>query len=221
MAEKFRGKYRIPSARLVGWDYGRHAAYFVTICTHNHRHFFGAVKNDEMHLSEIGKIAYAEWANTTKIRPDMNLELGEFVVMPNHFHAIIIIGENKYNQPNCTDAMPCVSEDDGSGDAFNASVRFGRDDGDAFNASVHLGRDYRNAFVFQSKNLAAIIRGFKSAVTAKARKIRPDFTWLARFHDHIIRNDKSFCEISEYIEYNPTTWMKDCFYTIETNIEKQ
>ncbi len=32
------------------------------------------------------------------MRPDMNLQMGEFVVMPNHFHAIVIIGENEYNQ---------------------------------------------------------------------------------------------------------------------------
>jgi putative transposase len=31
------------------------------------------------------------------MRPDMNLQMGEFVIMPNHFHAIIIIGENEYN----------------------------------------------------------------------------------------------------------------------------
>ena len=58
------------------------------------------------------------------MRPDINLQMGEFVVMPNHFHAIIIIGENEYNQRNdaacrgvaargvaarCTDAMHCVS----------------------------------------------------------------------------------------------------------------
>jgi REP element-mobilizing transposase RayT len=45
----------------------------------------------------LGKIAEMEWIKTPELRPDMKLELGEFVVMPNHFHAIIIIGENKYN----------------------------------------------------------------------------------------------------------------------------
>ena len=55
--------------------------------------FFG-----EIHcLSEIGKIVQTEWLKTPEIRPDMNLELGEFVVMPNHFHAIIRIGENQFN----------------------------------------------------------------------------------------------------------------------------
>ncbi len=32
MTGKFQNKYRIPSARATWWDYGRNAAYFVTIC---------------------------------------------------------------------------------------------------------------------------------------------------------------------------------------------
>jgi putative transposase len=47
--------------------------------------------------TEIGKIAHAEWYKAIALRPDMNLELGEFVVMPNHIHGIIIIAANEYN----------------------------------------------------------------------------------------------------------------------------
>ena len=50
-----------------------------------------------MQLSELGKIAETEWIKTIELRPDMNLELGEFVVMPNHLHGIILIGKNEYN----------------------------------------------------------------------------------------------------------------------------
>jgi|GEM_PF-1964333 putative transposase len=51
------------------------------------------------------------------MRPDMNLQMGEFVVMPNHFYAIIIFGENEFNRRDddgdddhrcCRDAMHCV-----------------------------------------------------------------------------------------------------------------
>jgi REP element-mobilizing transposase RayT len=95
--EKFKNKYRIPSARLINWDYGSAGIYFITICTKNREHFFGEIRNGEMQLSEIGKNVQQEWLKTPKIRPDMNLHLGEFVVMPNHFHAILIIGQNVYN----------------------------------------------------------------------------------------------------------------------------
>ena len=43
------------------------------------------------------------------LRPDMNLELGESVVMPNHIHGIIIIGANEYNSGDGRDAMHRVS----------------------------------------------------------------------------------------------------------------
>jgi len=42
-----------------------------------------------------GEIVDREWKRTFAIRPDMNLWMDEFVVMPNHFHAIIGIGVKK------------------------------------------------------------------------------------------------------------------------------
>jgi len=94
---KFQNKYRIPSARLQTWDYGAAAYYFVTICTANREHFFGQIVNGEMQLSPIGEIVASEWEKSIEIRPDMNLQLDAYVVMPDHFHAIIGIGENEYN----------------------------------------------------------------------------------------------------------------------------
>ena len=189
--EKFQNIYRIPSARASFWDYRCRAEYFVTICTYNQFSYFGEIKNREMILSEIGKVVHTEWLKTFEMRPDMNLYMGEFVIMPNHFHAIIGIGENKYNEEQYVmnhsdasrDAMHCVSID-------NAKNQFGP----------------------QSKNLSSIIRGFKSGVTKNARIIDQDFAWQTRFYDHIIRNDKSYNNIMEYIAENPLNWEKDKFY---------
>ncbi len=106
---KYQNKYRISSARLQGYDYGSAGMYFISICTANREHYFGKVVKTEciaspydMQLSEIGKIAQTEWHKTLEIRPDMNLQLDAFVVMPNHIHGIIIIGDNKYNN-DCDD----------------------------------------------------------------------------------------------------------------------
>ena len=172
MSEKFKNKYRIKSARLQNWDYGSNAAYFVTICTKDRACYFGEVIEGKMQLNEIGKIAESEWLKTFEMRPDMNLEMGEYVVMPNHIHAIIGIGKNKYNTV-CRDAMHCAST---------------------------------NQFGPQSKNLASIIRGYKSSVKKYATMNHIDFVWQPRFHDHIIRNDESFHRISEYIINNPLNW---------------
>ena len=191
---KFKNKYRIESARLQNWDYSRVAVYFITICTANRDHFFGMVQNNEMIYSDIGAIVAQEWVKTPEIRPDMNLELGEFMVMPNHFHGVIFIGNNEFNG---RDAMHRVSTDDNIG----AMHRVSTDD-----------NIYKNEFGPQSKNLSSIIRGFKSAVTVQAKKINPNFGWQARFHDHIIRNPKSYDTISQYIIDNPKKWGEDEFH---------
>ncbi len=203
MSDKYKNKYRIQSTRLQHWDYGWNAAYFVTICTKGRVCYFGDVIDNvetrciaspqrsiaslpepTMQLSEIGKIVETEWLKTPELRPDMNLELGIYQVMPNHFHGIIIIGENEYNRERGTerrDAMHGVSTP-------------------------------ANKFAPQSKNLGSIIRGFKSSVTTQAREIHADFAWQSRFHDHIIRDDDSFHNISEYIANNPLNWVRDEYY---------
>ena len=94
--EKFQGKYRISSARLKSWDYASEGLYFITICTKNRVHFFGEIVRtkrgqNETELSVLGRAVEMKWLRTPEIRPDMNLSLGEYQVMPNHFHAILII----------------------------------------------------------------------------------------------------------------------------------
>ncbi|MDZ7613734.1 MAG: transposase [Flavobacteriaceae bacterium] len=103
MTQLFNNKYRIPSARLQNWDYANEAMYFVTICTKKGKNYFGKIiatrQTTILQATEIGKIAHSEWYKSLELRPDMNLELGEFVVMPNHIHGIIMIGANEYNTP--------------------------------------------------------------------------------------------------------------------------
>lgn len=89
--DKYQNKYRIASARATFWNYGWPAAYFVTICTKDRKHLFGEVVDGQMVLSETGKIVKAEWLKTFDMRPDMNLQMSEYVVMPNHFHEVVII----------------------------------------------------------------------------------------------------------------------------------
>lgn len=83
----YRNRYRIESARLPHWDYTTDAWYFITICTRDRQHFFGHIASRQMHLSTIGKIVAEEWQKTSEIRPSVTLDA--WVVMPNHFHAII------------------------------------------------------------------------------------------------------------------------------------
>ncbi|MBA7528398.1 hypothetical protein ES705_20581 [subsurface metagenome] len=71
-----------------------------------------------------------------------------------------------------------------------------------------------NKFGPQSKNLASIIRGYKTGVKKYATMNKIDFAWQPRYHDHIIRNEKSFQNISEYIANNPMNWNNDELYSV-------
>ncbi|MBW8323826.1 MAG: hypothetical protein K0M50_03585 [Prolixibacteraceae bacterium] len=170
--DKFQDKYRISSTRASWWDYASSGVYFITICTQNRECYFRQVLEKEMILSEMGNTVNAEWLKTFDIRKDMNLTMGEYVVMPNHFHAIIVIGKNEYNQPINTDEV------------------FRRDAVHRVSTTTPANAA-ANKFGPQSKNLASIIRGFKSAVTTHARKIHADFAWQSRFHDHIFATMKN------------------------------
>jgi REP element-mobilizing transposase RayT len=74
-------KHHRRSIRLRGYDYSQAGAYFVTICTHNHMLFF---EDDR-----IRGIAEQCWLEIPRHFQD--IELDEWVVMPNHLHGIIII----------------------------------------------------------------------------------------------------------------------------------
>lgn len=202
MSEKFQNKYRIPSARLQSYDYASAGMYFITICTKDRTHYFGEIENGMMLFSELGNIVKKEWVKSPIIRPYVNLELGEFVVMPNHFHAILIIGQNEYNTvidtPRDTprkDAMHCVSTTNPNGNTTNALKP-------------------------QSKNLASIIRGFKSSVTTYARKNNIPFNWQPRYHDHIIRTGADYVRIGNYILNNPLNWLHNQNHHLNDQLEK-
>lgn len=80
---KWAGKYRIPSARLKGYDYSHVGMYFITICTRDRRCVFGNINNEKMILSEMGKIAVKCWLDLPNHY--QNCVLDEFVIMPNAF----------------------------------------------------------------------------------------------------------------------------------------
>ena len=71
------------------------------------------------------------------------------------------------------------------------------------------GNGTGNKFGPQTKNLASIMRGFKSAVTMQVRQLQIPFEWQTRYHDRVIRDDEEFRKIAAYIEQNPLNWGKD------------
>ncbi len=85
------------SVRAKWWDYSDTGTYFLTICTKDKIPYFGKVQNGKVQLTKIGEILSEEWLKTAGLRPKMKVELHEFVIMPDHFHALITIGVNQFN----------------------------------------------------------------------------------------------------------------------------
>ncbi|PWJ56839.1 REP element-mobilizing transposase RayT [Dyadobacter jejuensis] len=187
MDDKFRNKYRISSARLQNWDYASEGAYFITICTKDRLPFFGKIENGKMILSNIGVIADLMWYEIKN--HSKNIELGEFVVMPNHVHGVLILNVN----------------------GLNTNV-------ETLHATS-LPPTEKNKFMSEispkSNSISTIIRSYKSAVTKHGHRLGFKFEWQSRFYDHIIRDAKSFENIQNYIVDNPLNWGKDKFYANE------
>ena len=226
MSLKFQNKYRIESRRLKNWDYRNNGGYFITICTKNRKHFFGRIVNKEIVLSEIGLLANNFWAEIPKHFP--NVELGNFQIMPNHMHGILIINNmiNVEGTLHCNvsdvNALHCNVSDV---NALHCNVS----DVNALHCNVSdVNTLHCNIYTKQNNTLqcnastvnispkpgsiSTIIRSYKSVVTKNAHLINSNFEWQPRFHDHVIRNFESFEKIQNYIENNPANWNEDKFY---------
>lgn len=142
-----------------------------------------------MLLNEIGQIAKFYWMEIAKQFPF--IELGNFVIMPNHIHGILIINKNQNHS--------ILSNGD-------SQFIFSKNQPIKINGGF-AGR--KNPMAHE--NISRIIRWYKGRSSFEMHKIKPDFAWQSRFHDHIIRNAKSFENIQNYIENNPLNWNKEKF----------
>ena len=173
---KYKNKYRIKSARLQGYNYGQKGAYFLTICTQNKVHYFGEIANKTMHLNALGDIANRLWLEIPDRFP--YIELGAFVVMPNHTHGVLIITEE-------TRLIASSQQDNKIKGGITSK----------YNPMLH-------------DNISRVIRWYKGRCTFEMRKINSEFEWQSRFHDHIIRDARAFKNIQNYIINNPQNWKR-------------
>ena len=184
-------KHHRRSIRLKEYNYAGDGLYFVTICVEGMKCVFGEVKNDEIVLSKIGEVIKEEWLRTPSIRP--YVQLGEFMVMPNHFHGIIQL---YHNGAMSTNSRGVLRESRGA----------------VFRAQKGV---QQHAPTLQPHSLGLIINGFKATVT---NKVRYDigfksFAWQRNYYEHIIRNEKDHQNSIAYITGNPMKWSQDDYYT--------
>jgi putative transposase len=160
-----------------------------------------------MYHNEIGLLAEKFWAEIPN--HFTNVTLGNFQIMPNHTHGILIInnllksGEfGESGEFGRVQTRQCLVS---AGDSI-----ISENSQDPISKSIGQLR-----FQNQGKNtISSMIGSFKSIVTKNAKIINPKFGWQTRFHDHIIRDSASFERIQNYIANNPKNWKEDTFNNV-------
>jgi REP element-mobilizing transposase RayT len=175
---------------LKSYDYSAAGAYFVTICAHERESLFGEIVDGEMLPGEYGRIVLTEWLKTGEIRQEVLL--GEFVVMPNHFHGILKVN----------DGATCHT-----GTAVYSKGMVFVEEGTARRAPTveQFGKPVAGS-------LSTILRSFKSSVTKCINEIRnsPGVpVWQRNYFEHVIRDEADYNRIAEYVATNPQRWIED------------
>ena len=200
------------SIRLKGYDYTQAGLYFITICCHRRGNPswlpFGKIENGEMILNDAGIMVETEWMHLKSRFP--NIELHEYVIMPNHFHGILeIVGTTLVVAQNNTVPTVGVSLVDTQNTPMDtenndAENKKGRPQGHA--PTVKTIGDMMDAF--KSITTVEYIRGVKTL----GWQPFDGKLWQRNYYEHIIRNEQSYKTISEYIMNNPAKWQDDKFY---------
>ncbi len=205
---KYKNKYRIESNRMPVWDYSGNGKYFITMVTNHRICWFGKIINNKMILSEFGRIVKTEFYKSFKIRQELILD--EFVIMPNHIHAIIVL-----KKIGLQDFRDSPVETHGRASLHAATNQ-------TTNQSNHPQKQpilYR-----KPKSISSFMAGYKSAVTTiiddyidlhhlDVEKFnRKNRLWQVNYNDHVIRNENEYLRIKKYIINNPENWNNDNFY---------
>jgi REP element-mobilizing transposase RayT len=158
------------SIRLKHYDYSRNGAYFVTLCTFDRDCYFDK-------FPQLRDIVEGQWRAIAE--RFSNVELDEYVIMPNHFHGIIVIHDNRRD-------TPC-----------------GYPDPNRHPTPKHasLG-DIVGAF----KSLC--VSAWLKVIKAQDINTRGKF-WQDNYYEHIIRTDEEMDRIRQYIANNPLQWELD------------
>jgi REP element-mobilizing transposase RayT len=192
--------HRRRSIRLKGYDYSQAGLYFVTICTQNKECLLGKIIDGEMKLNDAGRMVEKWYLELAHKFPD--IELGEYVVMPNRFHAIIV---NTGCGMSPVGADLCVCPNDLVhpilGEPLLGEPLLGEHIGSPLHAVVQW---------FKTMSTNEYIRGVKTLGWSPFNKK----FWQRNYYEHIIRNEQSFQRIENYIINNPSNWNDDKLFTL-------
>ncbi len=170
------------SIRLKGYDYSQKGAYFVTICTHNRKCILGHVESRNIRLNGIGLMVQKAWLELPLYYKEIDID--EFVIMPNHLHGIILI----------VGAGPRACPKDG--------VNKGQPQGVAPTKALSLPD-----VMYSFKSLTT--KRYIDGVENKSWEAFDRHFWQRNYYEHVIRNEDDLNEIREYVSNNPLKWELD------------
>lgn len=178
------------SIRLKGYNYSQEGIYFITLCCQDKQHFFGEIQNGNMMLNELGEIIKEEWEKTPLIRT--NISLGAYIIMPDHFHAILHIDQQ------------ITKKEDYIPNQFKSPSQ-------TIGAII---RGFKGATTIRIKKLNSNSTGesqFAPTPTTQFAPTKPtQFTltkiWQRNYFEKIVRDQRAYDNITQYIIDNPKKW---------------
>ena len=174
-------KHHRHSIRLDYYDYRSEGAYFITIVTYQRQPLFGSVGDGSVELNTLGCIVETEWRKTEKIRPYVILD--NYIVMPNHLHAIFFINYEYMSESVRADRRSAPTK---------------RQFGKAVPQSVSsIMRQFKSIVTKQIN---------KTMATPSMKR------WQRNYYERVIRNEQELNAIRLYIQHNPAMWLDDDLY---------
>ncbi len=194
------------SIGLKGYDYPRDGAYFVTICTQGRERTFGALVGCEMRLNVCGREVAGCWAWLAEQYPYVYLD--EWIVMPDHTHAIFVITDvrggdvgSNATHPNVADLEVTDSNEICRGASRTALVRTVRT-----MRSTEQATDDIHPVPTQHKPLGRLIGAFKTVSTKRVNDLKGTpgaQLWQRNYYERVIRNSLSLRALRRYIANSP------------------
>ena len=167
------------SIRLPNYDYASQGLYYITICTQNRELYF--------EKDDIKEIINNRWLELKNKYP--NIDLNEYIIMPNHIHGIIVINDIGRRRGEVSSPYP---------KELTSSNREGGE-------TPPLQRE--------KHTLGQIIAYFKYQSTKEINKFlnneQGQKLWQRNYYEHIIKTPKSLDDIRRYIKFNPYNWDRD------------
>jgi putative transposase len=197
------------SVRLKGYDYTQPWAYWVTMVTRGREPLFGEIVDSVMRLNALGKIIWSVWS---RLPVHFSARHDEWVIMPNHLHAIVLIVDGRgeafaTRNLDITMRIRQMLRPNGQSSADECMGIPKMFMADASPQHKPIGTS--------PGSLGAIIQNFKSVSTRKinqARDMAGVPVWQRDYYERVVRDEVELAQFRQYIRENPLRWMKDDEY---------